>query len=95
LRLNALETQAKEDLATSMYDRALQEHFVRTVPLGTDRYGSQYWNFIGDENLIFVQRFAASAATEIVATKLMPPITSSSSAMSNTFSHLHRSRPGR
>jgi hypothetical protein len=93
LRLNALETQAKEDLATSMYDRALQDHFVRTMPLGTDRHGSQYWNFTGDENLIFVQRFAAPTAAEIVPTKLVPPLTSST--ISNAFSHLHRSRPGR
>lgn len=105
MRLNALETQAKEDLTSSKYDRALQEHFVRSMPLGADRYGSQYWNFTGDESLVFVQRFAApaaAAATEIVSTKLAPPLTSSSSSSSDiqekgssALSHLHRSRPGR
>ena len=75
-----------------MHERALQEYFVRTVPLGLDRHNSQYWNFIGDENLLFVQRRVTPA--DNVATKLLPPPTLDNTN-DNCLSHLYRSRPNR
>ena len=56
--------RAKEDRASSQHERTLQEHFVRTSPLGSDRRGALYWAFAGDERL-FVQEKVPLAPGEV------------------------------
>lgn len=53
--MHEIESKAKEDKASSQHERALQEYFVRTEPIGTDRNNSIYWHFIGEDNKLFVQ----------------------------------------
>lgn len=55
MKLNELEVQAKEDKINSMHERTLQEYFVRTMPIGKDRFNNQYWVFNGDDTRLFVQ----------------------------------------
>ncbi len=53
--MHDIETKAKEDKLTSQHERALQEYFVRTEPIGSDRNHSLYWHFVGEDNKLFVQ----------------------------------------
>ncbi len=41
--LSDLESKAEEDRAASQHERALQEYFVRSSPIGEDRFKNQYW----------------------------------------------------
>eukprot|EP01038_Epipyxis_sp_PR26KG_P006434 gene6434-8854_t len=50
-----LDAKSKEDRAISQHEKALQEYFVRTSPIGSDRDHSLYWTFQGDDRL-FVQK---------------------------------------
>lgn len=49
-----MEQRDKDDRAAMQHERTLQEYFVRTLPLGSDRNHSRYWAFAGDDRL-FVQ----------------------------------------
>lgn len=70
--LTDLETKAKEDRLASSHEKALQEHFIRTAPLGTDRLQREYWSFVGDERLFVCTRVELPAGEVDV---LAPPST--------------------
>lgn len=53
--LSEIEQKAKEDREAVKYERTLEEYFVRTVPLGYDRFGNGFWHFPADEHRLFVQ----------------------------------------
>lgn len=53
--MHEIETKAKEDKVSTQHEKALQDYFVRTEPIGTDRNHSVYWQFVGEENKLFVQ----------------------------------------
>lgn len=64
VKLHEIEVQAKEDRQTSQYERALQEYFVRTTPIGTDRNHNSYWSFVGDDRLFVQTRVPLSPEAE-------------------------------
>ena len=71
MKLHELELQAKEDKLASQHERALQEYFVRTTPIGSDRHRSSYWAFAGDDRL-FVQTREPLQPEDLVACPLPP-----------------------
>lgn len=89
--LNDLETKAEEDRVANQHERALQEYFVRTSPIGTDRFHNQYWSFVGDERLFVQVREEIPAAER---TGLIPP-SHSNSMEGDVLNHLYQSRPNR
>lgn len=72
VRLHEMGLQAKEDRQASQYERALQEYFVRTTPIGSDRHNNTYWSFVGDNNRLFVQT-RVDLSEEERASCPMPP----------------------
>ena len=91
MKLYELETQAKEDKLASQHEKALQEYFVRTTPIGTDRYYNTYWSFAGDDRL-FVQSRELLTEAELEHCP-MPP--QSGPECDPTLSRLFSSRPNR
>eukprot|EP01034_Spumella_vulgaris_P023030 gene23030-29219_t len=85
-----METKTAEDRAASQHERALGEYFVRTTPIGSDRFHNTYWSFIGDERLFVQQR---EEIPEKERTGLIPP--TSGPHHDKTLSHLFSSRPNR
>lgn len=91
MKLHELETQAKDDKLASQHERALQEYFVRTVPIGSDRYNNSYWSFTGD-NRLFVQSRELLSAEEMARCP-MPP--KSGPDHDANLTRLFESRPNR
>ena len=91
LKLHEIETQAKEDRQTSQYERALNEYFVRTTPIGTDRKHNSYWSFVGDDRLFVQTRELLSPEAEEACPR--PP--SSGRDHDANLTRLFNSRPNR
>mmetsp|Transcript_30144 Transcript_30144/g.68461 ORF Transcript_30144/g.68461 Transcript_30144/m.68461 type:complete len:1247 (-) Transcript_30144:1529-5269(-) len=88
--LNEIDVQAKEDRATSQAEKAQQEYFVRTLPIGQDRHRSQYFSFVGDDRL-FVQSREPLLPEDV--TCLLPA--SSGPDVDPVLNRLFDSRPNR
>jgi hypothetical protein len=88
-QLHELETRADEDKQASKHERALEEFFVRTEPLGGDRHRSVYWRFMAEENRLFVE----SKVLEENGGAVCPP--SSSNPSDVVLNKLFLSRPNR
>jgi hypothetical protein len=54
----SMDQEAKEAVIAQKLEKALSELYVRTEPVGEDRFGRKYWCFDGDDRL-FVQTDAA------------------------------------
>jgi hypothetical protein len=89
VRLHEIEVQAKEDKQASQYERALQEYFVRTTPIGTDRHNNAYWSFAGDDSRLFVQ------SREVVEMPNCPMPPKSGPDHDANLTRLFESRPNR
>lgn len=58
------------------HERALQEYFVRTSPIGEDRFHNKYWMFSCDDSAIYVQSKSSQtsfSSNERSYKGLMPP----------------------
>jgi hypothetical protein len=62
-QLHELENRANEDKIVSKHEKALEEFFVRTEPLGSDRHFNIYWRFMADENRLFVESKSVDASS--------------------------------
>jgi hypothetical protein len=91
VKVHEMELQAKEDRQRSQYERALQEYFVRTTPMGSDRYNNTYWSFGGD-NRLFVQSHHLLSEQELAACPRPP---SSGPDYDANLTRLYESRPNR
>lgn len=91
MKLHELDVQAKEDKQTSKYERALQEYFVRTTPIGSDRHHNTYWSFVGDDRL-FVQAPVPLTAEEAASCPVPPQ---SGRDYDANLTRLFESRPNR
>lgn len=91
MKLHEMDVQAKEDKQASQHERALQEYFVRTTPIGSDRHQNTYWSFVGDDRL-FVQSRAPLSAEEAAACPV-PPL--SGRDHDSNLTRLFDSRPNR
>ena len=91
MKLHEMEVQAKEDKQASQYERALQEYFVRTTPIGSDRNCNTYWSFVGDGRLFVQSREPLSE--EELANCPMPPC--SGPDYDANLNRLFDSRPNR
>ena len=91
IKLHEIEVQAKEDRQTSQYERALQEYFVRTTPIGSDRRHTTYWSFVGDDRLFVQTREALSPEAEALCPR--PP--NSGKDSDACLARLFDSRPNR
>jgi hypothetical protein len=54
--LHDRESKAVEDRLQSQREKTMQDCFIATDPIGSDRHGSLYWLFTGDDNRVFVQQ---------------------------------------
>lgn len=93
-QLNELEIKAKEDKLASKHEKALDDYFVRTEPLGSDRYHRTYWKFMADDNRLFVECKEEDEAMKAFGP--CPPPPSSSKALDQiVLNRLFESRPNR
>ena len=94
-QLSELENKASDDKIASKHEKALEEFFVRTEPLGTDRYGRIYWRFMADENRLFVETREEDPETRDFGPS--PPAVLSSEATTDqvVLNRLFQSRPNR
>jgi Williams-Beuren syndrome DDT (WSD), D-TOX E motif len=76
--LNDLEALEKEAEITREHNIALAESFVRTEPLGVDRYFRRYWSFDGDEKLWVEERIRVGCEGGV--TSAAPPAAQGKSA---------------
>lgn len=53
--LHEIDAKAKENKANLQHEKALEQYFVRTEHLGEDRFFNHYFQFIGDDNKLFIQ----------------------------------------
>jgi hypothetical protein len=95
-KLNEMEIQAKEDKQASQHERALQEYFVRTTPIGFDRFRNSYWSFTGDDRL-FVQLREPLQASDLAHCPMPPPVGAdgTSDDADVVLNKLYESRPNR
>jgi hypothetical protein len=53
--LYEVETRAKDNKQAVKYEKAMEDYFVRCLPLGQDRNKNLYWRFNAEEKRLFVQ----------------------------------------
>jgi hypothetical protein len=53
--LYEFESRAKDERELFKHEKLLEEFFVRTQPVGVDRFGNHFWRFNVDDHRVFVQ----------------------------------------
>jgi hypothetical protein len=90
--LYELEQKHKEDKMMLQHEQALEEHFVRTEALGSDRNQSLYWRFKGDPGRLFKQTIRRDNADQPIGPE---PLLEEEDLASITLCKLFQSRPAK
>lgn len=93
-----IESRAREEKDAFKHEKLLEEFFVRTTPVGVDRFGNHFWRFAVDDHRLFVQlqsRLPPSADTNDKRSVLLSAAPPSEGAHAEgVLSRLYASRPG-
>lgn len=96
--LYEIESRAREEKEAFQHEKLLDEFFVRTTPVGVDRFGNHFWRFAVDDHRLFVQlqgRLPPSAESDDKRSLLLSAAPPSDGAHAEgVLSRLYASRPG-